>query len=136
MSLQHPHNPLLHIEVLIHKTHVKCILVDGGEGLNICALSLVHALGFSEEVVDPRKKITIKAHDEEEGSSKGTVVLPLRIGPVQRDTVCQVMDLNLSYNILLGKPCIHDMQKVPSTYHQCVKFPYNGQEVTISANST
>lgn len=27
------------------------------------------------------------------------------------------------------------MQAVPSTYHQCLKFPYNGQEITISADS-
>lgn len=28
------------------------------------------------------------------------------------------------------------MQAVPSTYHQCVKFPHEGQEVTIIADSS
>lgn len=71
MSLQHPHNAPLHIEFLIHKTHVKCVLIDGGAGLNICSLSLVHALGYFEDAVDPCKKITIKSYDEEDIPPKG-----------------------------------------------------------------
>ncbi|GLJ30963.1 hypothetical protein SUGI_0618000 [Cryptomeria japonica] len=135
MSLQHPHNAPLHIEILIHKTRVKHVLIDSGAGLNICSLSLVRALGYSEDVVDVRKKITTKAYDEEERSSKGIVILPIRVGPLQKDTTCQVLDLDLSYNVFLGRPWIHDLQVVPSTYHHCVKFPYNGQEITIFVDS-
>lgn len=109
-------------------------MIDGGVGLNICTLKLIRALGFSEESIDPHKKITIKAYDDEERSSKGTMVLSIQVGPIQKDTMCQVLDIDLTYNILLGRPWIHEMQAVPSTYHQCVKFPYNGQEVSISAD--
>lgn len=56
MSLQHPHNAPLQIEIPIHKMHVKRVLIDYGAGLNICSLSLVCALGYSEDVVDHRKK--------------------------------------------------------------------------------
>lgn len=61
-------------------------------------------------------------------------MLPIQVGPVQKDTMCQVLDIDLTYNILLGRPWIHEMQAVPSTYHQCVKFPYDGQEISISAD--
>lgn len=135
-SLQHPHNAPLHVEVSINKTRVKRVLIDGGACLNICVLSLIKALGYSENAIDPKKKITIKAYDEAERSSKGTMVLPIRIGPVEKDTLCQVLDLNLSYNILLGRPWIHKMQAVPSFYHQCVKFPHEGKEITIIADSS
>ena len=47
------------------------------------------------------------------------------------DVTCQVLDLDLPYNILLGRPWIHGMQAVASTYHQCVKFPYGNQEITV-----
>ena len=33
-------------------------------------------------------------------------------------------------------PWIHDMQAVPSTYHQCVKFPYNRIEICIPGDNT
>lgn len=115
--MSHPHNTPLHIEVIIYKHRVKRVLIDGGAGLNICTLKLIHALGFLEESIDPRKKITIKAYDDEERSSKGTMMLPIQVGPVQKDTMCQVLDIDLTYNILLGQPWIHEMQAVPSTYH-------------------
>lgn len=63
------------------------------------------------------------------------MILPIRVGPLQKDRARQVLDLDLSYNILLGRPCIHDIQVVPSTYHQCLKFPYNGKEIMISIDS-
>lgn len=65
------------------------------------------------------------------------VVLPIRIGPIEKDILFQIVDAGpLAYNILLGRPWIHEMQAVPSTYHQCVKFPYNGVEVCIPGDST
>lgn len=54
VSLTHPHNFALHIEVLIHKHQVKHVLIDGGAGLNICTLKLIHALGYSDEAIDTR----------------------------------------------------------------------------------
>lgn len=66
VSLSHLHNTLLHIDVLVYKHRVKCVLIDGGAGLNIYTLKLVSALGFSEKVNYPKKKIiTIKAYDDE-----------------------------------------------------------------------
>ena len=103
MSIIHPQNSLLHIEVFIHKNRVKRALVDGGVGLKIYTLNLVWALGYVEDVVDPKKKITIKYYDDEERSSKGMVILPIRVGPVVKEFFCQVLDLKLNYNILLGR---------------------------------
>ena len=116
-SLSHPHNLSLHIEVMIHKTHVKCVLRDGGVRLNICSLSLLKMLGYSKQVIDTRRKIIIKAYDEVERSSKGLVILPIRIGP-KKYILFQIVNIRpLAYNILLGKPWIHDMQAASSTYH-------------------
>ena len=109
-------------------------MVDSGTSLNIFTLSLVKSLGYIEDVVDPNKKIMIKAYDDEERSSKSMVIFPIRAGPVVNEITCQVLDLKLTYKILLGRPWIHDLQVVPSTYHQCLKFPYMGQEVTVLGN--
>ncbi|GLJ06735.1 hypothetical protein SUGI_0046600 [Cryptomeria japonica] len=133
-SVSQPHNAPLHIEAFIHKHQIKQVLIDGGAGLNICTLSTIKQLGYLDKVVNATNKITIKAYDDEERSSKGTVILPLRVGPVTKDVICQVLDLDLTYNILLGRPWIHEMRAVPSTYHRCIKFPHNGVEVTIKAD--
>ncbi|GLJ04943.1 hypothetical protein SUGI_0007520, partial [Cryptomeria japonica] len=129
-----PHNTPLRIKAFIHKQRIKRVLIDGGVGINICTLSTIKQLGYSDKAVNAANKITIKAYDDEERSSKGTVTLPLRVGPVTKDVVCQILDLDLTYNILLGRPWIHEMSVVPSTYHRCIKFPHNGVEVTIKAD--
>ena len=43
--------------------------------------------------------------------------------------VFQVMNMETSYNFLLGRPWIHMARVVPSTQHQAVKFEYNNQEI-------
>lgn len=37
----------------------------------------------------------------------------------------QVIDIHPSYNILLGRPCIHATGVVISSLHQCLKFIMN-----------
>ena len=63
-------------------------------------------------------------------------MLPLPVGPIEWNVTYQVLDNPLSYNILLGRPWIHEMRALPSTYHQCVKFPFHGSELTIPATTT
>ena len=102
-SLSHWHNLALHIEVMIHRTHVRCALIDSGARLNICSLSLLKTLGYFEQVIDTIRKIIIKAYDEAERSSKGLVILPIRIGPIEKYMLFQIVDVGpLAYNILLG----------------------------------
>ena len=93
MSVIQPQNSPLHIEVFIHRNKVKGELVDGGLGLNICKLNLVKSLRYIEDAIDPRKKITIKAYDNKGRSSKGMVILPIRVGPIMKETIFQVLNL-------------------------------------------
>lgn len=88
-------------------------------------------MGYAEDVVDARKQITIKAYDDAQCSSKECVTLPVRVGRMVKNVIFQVLDLPLPYNILLGRLWIHAMEAVPSTYHQCIKFPHNEVEITI-----
>lgn len=121
---------------MIHKHQVKHVLIDGSIKMNICTYNLLIQLRFSKNDIDPRNKITIKDYDEEERTFKDLVLLPIRVGPIERDVIYQVLDLPLSYNILLGIPWIHHMKAVSSTYHQYLKFPYNGVEVSVLTDTS
>ena len=134
--LSHTHNQPLHIEVMIHQKCVRRVLIDNGAGLNIISTIFLRKLDYFEESIDPCSRITIKAYNEVEPKSLGLVVLPLHVGPIERDVTYQVLDIPLAYNILLGRSWIHEMRDVPSTYHQCVKFPFHGSEVTIPATTS
>ena len=43
----------------------------------------------------------------------------------------QVLNINTSYNMLLGRPWIHKAKAVTSTLHQMVKFEYDRQEIVV-----
>ena len=84
-SLSDPHNLAFQIEVMIHRTYVRHVLIDGGARLNIFSLSLLKTLGYSKKVINTRRKIIIKAFDEVKRSSKGLVILTIRFGPIEED---------------------------------------------------
>lgn len=73
------------------------MLIDNGVGLNNCSAKLLNQLGYDENCINSSKKITIKAYDEEECKSQGLVVLPIRIGPIERD-VTVTQKYNIQYN--------------------------------------
>ena len=47
-----------------------------------------------------------------------------------------MLDIPLAYKIFLGRPWIHEMHVVPSTYHQFVKFPYNRIEICTPGDNS
>lgn len=114
---------MLYLQSHIHKTTIKHILVDGGSRLNLCILSLIKKLTYFDNDFDHQTKDTIKSYAKVEHESKGSIKLPIQVKPTTIETTCQILDLDLPYNILLGRLWIHAMQFIPSTFHQCVKFP-------------
>lgn len=55
----------------------------------------------------------------------------LTIGPVEFAKKFQVLNVDSSYNLLLGRPWIHKAKAVASTLHQMIKFEHDRQEVVI-----
>ena len=108
-SLSHPYNNPLHIEVMIGQKCIRHVLIDNGNDINIFSTSFLTQLGYGDDCINAHKKITIKAYDEEERRSKGLVVLPIQVGPIECDIIYQVLDIPLAYNILLGQTWIHEM---------------------------
>ena len=45
-----------------------------------------------------------------------------------------VINAEVSYHVLLGRPWLHKHRLIPSTYHQCIKGRLNGRPVGIPAN--
>ena len=48
-----------------------------------------------------------------------------------------IIDVDTSYNALLGRPWMHNNFAIPSTYHQCIKYPLpkSRNEGTIVADN-
>ena len=56
--------------------------------------------------------------------------------PIESTVDITVLDIPITFAILLGRPWFHSLGGVPSTLHQKIKFPYEGSILTINAEPT
>ena len=73
----------------------------------------------------------MRAYDNSRREVLGTVTLELTIGPMIKKVEFQVLNIASCFNILLGRPWIHDTEAVPSSLYQKIRFSHEGAIVTI-----
>ena len=61
----------------------------------------------------------------------GTLGTHDMIGPVSYSIVFQFLRIQSSFNLLLGRPWIHEAGVIPSSLDQKVKFIHEGRIITI-----
>ncbi|GKV34053.1 hypothetical protein SLEP1_g42476 [Rubroshorea leprosula] len=76
------------------------------------------------------------AFDGTKRNVAGKIELLVEIGPMTFDVEFFVMDISPAFNMLLGRPWIHVVGAVPSTWHQKVKYIINGEEEHVIRNAT
>uniref|UniRef100_A0A5K1GCD8 Retrotransposon gag domain-containing protein n=9 Tax=Nymphaea colorata TaxID=210225 RepID=A0A5K1GCD8_9MAGN len=126
------HNDALHIVIETRGTRVSHVLIDGGASLNICPQQTARELGIRQADYTP-SKIFIHGYDGTGQPCLGCICLDLNISETYHRVLFHVVDIEPSFNLLLGRPWIHATNAVPSTLHQCVKWTYNGNSITIYA---
>ncbi|XP_070014670.1 uncharacterized protein [Nicotiana sylvestris] len=135
------HNDALVISLLVHDTNVKQVLIDPGSSMNIILLRVVNEMQAEDKLIP--KAHTLSGFDNSSVVIKGEIVLTTFVEGVVKDTKFQVVEMDMAYNMILGRPWIHEMDVVPSTLHQVIKFPSQwgiwqirgDQQVSRSINS-
>ncbi|XP_056847463.1 uncharacterized protein LOC130498119 [Raphanus sativus] len=117
-----PHHDALVFSLTIANCLVKRILVYNGSSSNIIFHSAFADLGL-EPTSLTRKATPLVGFSGEVKQTLGEVLLPVYAEGINQATKFLVIDCPSSYNVILGRPWIHDMGAVPSTLHQLVKFP-------------
>ena len=134
MEVEHPdhHRPLF-LMATINDVQVRRALVDTRASLNLIILSTLEAVGLtSRRILGTPMEITGFGGSGE--SIEGYMQLALRVGPIVALTKFHVINLEVSYHVLLGCPWLHKYCLIPSTYHQCVKRRLNGRPIRIPTN--
>ena len=75
--------------------------------------------------------MVVLAFDGTKREVLGNIKLPIQVGPCTFDFDFIVMDINPSYNCLLGRPWIHMAKAVPFTLYQKVKFMVEESLITV-----
>ena len=134
MEVEHPdHLRPLYLMDTINGVQIRRALVDIGTLLNLIALSTLEAVGLaSRRILGAPMEITGFRGSAE--STEGYVQLALRVGPIVALTRFHVINSEVSYHVLLGRPWLHKHHLIPSTYHQCVKGRLNERLLRIPAN--
>ncbi|XP_013617681.1 PREDICTED: uncharacterized protein LOC106324220 [Brassica oleracea var. oleracea] len=117
-----PHNDPLLIDIGIGEYHVTNVLVDTGSSVDLIFRDTLDKMGVGLCDMKPSSR-TLTGFN---GSSKqmiGTIRLQVYTGDVIRTVKFSVVRARAPYNAILGTPWLHSMKAIPSTYHQCVKFP-------------
>ncbi|XP_070026661.1 uncharacterized protein [Nicotiana sylvestris] len=116
-----PHNDALVISLLVHDTNVKRLLIDPGSFVNIILLRVVNEMQDEDKLIP--KAHTLSGFDSSSVVIKGEIILITFAEEVVKDTKFQVVEMDMAYNMILGRPWIHEMDNVPSTLNQVIKFP-------------
>ena len=75
--------------------------------------------------------VCVWAFDGTKRDTFGEIYLIVTIGPTEFGITFEVIDMDTSYNLLLGRPWIHMARILPSTLHQVVKFEHDKQEIIV-----
>ncbi|XP_074301182.1 uncharacterized protein LOC141632541 [Silene latifolia] len=121
-SAPEQHHDALIITLPIGNCKVKKILVDTGSSVNLIMMETLKGMGFTKKDL-AKKAIPLVGFSGETKHSLGEIIIPTYAGGVNKQVRYLVIDGPSTYNVILGRPCIHEMKAIPSTYHQCLKFP-------------
>ncbi|XP_075092409.1 uncharacterized protein LOC142172643 [Nicotiana tabacum] len=124
------HNKALHLTVKCERYYVKRVMVDGGSGVDICPLSTFQRMEIGTERIRPNN-VCVRAFDVIKRDTIGEIYLILTIGHVDFKVTFQVLDMDTSYNFLLGRSWIHASGAVPSTLYKMVKFRHKDQAIMV-----
>ena len=123
----------LFIDVACSGRKVSSVLLDNGSALNVCPLVTAITLGFSPSDFRPSTRI-VRAYDKTQRTVMGILTTHVMIGPVRYSVFFQVLRIQSSFKLLLGRPWIHEAGAIPSSLHQKVKFIHEGCIITIQSD--
>ncbi|KAL0378917.1 UNVERIFIED_CONTAM: hypothetical protein Sradi_3197200 [Sesamum radiatum] len=106
---------------------------DGGSAVNIMPKTTMKKLGITSEELS-RSRLTIQGFDQGTQRAIGMTQLNLTVGELKASTLFHIIDARTSYNLLLGRPWLHENGVVPSTLHQCFKYIKNGELIKVDAD--
>ncbi|KAJ9538325.1 hypothetical protein OSB04_031058 [Centaurea solstitialis] len=116
------HHDALVIQLTIGNCLTKRVLIDGGSSANVIFAETLKIMGIDRSNI-VRRTTTLIGFNGDATSTLGEVILPVFAKGINKQTKFNVINCPSAYNAILGRPWIHDMKAVPSTYHQKIKFP-------------
>ncbi|CAL9008804.1 unnamed protein product, partial [Prunus brigantina] len=117
----------------INDVFIRRALVDTGSSVNILPLSVLAAAGIPLSKI-VQSQTSISGFGNKSEVTVGHVQVNLKVGPIRSLTKFYVVDVDVAYHALLGRPWLNKHKLVVSTYHQCVKGRIGLRPLRIPGN--
>ncbi|KAI5337873.1 hypothetical protein L3X38_017144 [Prunus dulcis] len=109
-----------YLEEQINDVFIRRALVDMGSSVNILPLYVLTAAGIPLSKI-VQSQTSISGFGNKSEVTIGYIQVNLKVGPIQSLTKFYVVDMDVAYHALLGRPWLNKHKLVVSTYHKCVK---------------
>ncbi|XP_073137360.1 uncharacterized protein [Henckelia pumila] len=119
------HNWPLFITGYSRERKVNRILIDEGSAVNIMPLRTMKELNIATEELANSRPV-IQGFNQGGQRALGAIRLELIMGDMTSSAFFHVIDSRKSYNMLLGRPWLHENGVVPYTWNQCFKYCQDG----------
>ncbi|CAL9001582.1 unnamed protein product, partial [Prunus brigantina] len=134
MEVPYPdHRRPFYLEGQINDVFIRRALVDTGSSVNILPLSVLTAAGIPLSKII-QSQTSISGFGNKSEVTIGHVQVNLKVGPIRSLTKFYVVDVDVAYHALLGRPWLNKHKLVVSTYHQCVKGRIGLRPLRIPGN--
>ncbi|XP_073120557.1 uncharacterized protein [Henckelia pumila] len=124
------HNRPLFVTCYSRERKVNRILIDGGSAVNIMPLRTMKELNIATDEL-ANSRLMIQGFNQGGQRALGAIRLELIMGDMTSSAFFHVIDSRTSYNMLLGRPWLHENGVVPSTWHQCFKYCRDGVVIKV-----
>ncbi|XP_015072668.1 uncharacterized protein LOC107016840 [Solanum pennellii] len=127
------HNRPLYMVGHVLEKKINRIFIDEGSGVNILPIHTLKELGITTGELS-ESLLLIQGFNQGGQRSIGSIKLDIHMGDLRSSAWMHVIDAKTSYNILLGRPWVHENRIVSSSYYQCLKYLEGGIERKIVAD--
>ncbi|XP_070009746.1 uncharacterized protein [Nicotiana sylvestris] len=118
------HNNALVISLLVHYTNVKRVLIDPASSVNIILLRVLHEMQAEDKIVP--KAHTLSGFDNSSVVTKGEITLTTFTEGVVKDTLLQVVEMEMAYNMILGRHGYTRWMPFHLLYIKLLNFHHHG----------
>jgi hypothetical protein len=125
------YNRSLFIKGYVDEKMMNRILVDDGSAVNILPLKTMKELGIPMDELFP-SHLMIQSFNQGGQNTIGKIRLAIHMEDMKFNAFFHVIDAKTTYNMLLGRPWIHENGIISSTLHQCFKYCQDGGNKFLS----
>ena len=125
-----PHDDVLVVMLRISGYDVKRVMIDQGSTAEIMYPNLYKGLGLKPENLTTYSSPLV-SFEGKMVVPKGQIRLLVQVGTDVVEVDFTVVDVFSPYTAIIGKPWLHTLGTVSSTFHQKVKYPSGDQVLEI-----